>query len=67
MPHVTNVFGNRPGTVAAATVDADALWPAAAPQRHEEVAGELPPLVIPRVEPPAPIVIAPLNPRGPGR
>ena len=65
MPHVANVFGNRNATAGAASVDADALWPPAAnvPEEHD---GGLSPLVIPALEPPAPIVIPPLTPRGPG-
>jgi hypothetical protein len=67
MPRVTNVFGNGRSGVAAAAVDADAVWTAPAPPLREELPGELAPLVIPPIEPPAPLVIPPLNPRGPGR
>jgi hypothetical protein len=64
MPRVTNVFGEPNAAAAAASVDADTVW--AAPERQEEHPGAPPPLVIPAVEPPAPIVVAPLNRRGPG-
>jgi hypothetical protein len=64
IPHVANVFAEPNAAVAAASVDADTVW--AAPERQEEHPGALPPLVVPAVEPPAPIVIGPLIPRGPG-
>jgi hypothetical protein len=67
MPRVTNVFGERRDAAAATSVEADTVWPAPAPQAHEDSPNAPPPLVIPALEAPAPIVIAPLNPRGPGR
>jgi hypothetical protein len=67
MPRVTNVFGERRDAAAATSVEADTVWPAPAPQAHEDSPSAPPPLVIPALEAPAPIVIAPLNPRGPGR
>ncbi len=66
MPRVTNVFGSRRSAVGAASVDADAVWPTPTPEPHEDRPGTVAPLRIPGVEPPAPIVVAPLNPRGPG-
>jgi hypothetical protein len=66
MPRVANVFGGRNAGVAATSVDVDAVWPAPGGESREDRPGLLPPLVIPAVEPPAPIAIGPLNPRGPG-
>jgi hypothetical protein len=66
MPRVANVFGDRNSAVAAASVAADTVWPAPAPETHEDRNEGLPPLVIPSVQPPAPIVIPPINARGPG-
>ena len=66
MPRVANVFGSRNAGVAATSADADAVWPAPGGESREDRPGLLPSLVIPVVEPPAPIAIAPLNPRGPG-
>lgn len=67
MPRVTNVFGTRTtGAAAAAVPDMDAVWPATLPDSRDEHASPIAPLVIPPVEAPAPIVIAPLNRRGPG-
>ena len=65
MPHVANVFGGR-NTVAATSVDVDAVWLAPGGESREDRPDLVPPLVIPGVEPPAPIAIAPLNPRRPG-
>jgi hypothetical protein len=66
MPRIANVFGDRDSAVAAASVAADTVWPAPAPETDEERSEGLPPLVIPSVQPPAPIVIPPINARGPG-
>ena len=66
MPRVRNVFAAEKNTVAATSVDADTVWPAPAPDTHDDRQIGLPPLVIPALQPPAPIVIPPINPRGPG-
>jgi hypothetical protein len=66
IPQVDNVFGERNTGTAATSVDIDAVWPAPGAQTADDRPGMLAPLVIPALEPPAPIVIAPLNPRGPG-
>lgn len=66
LPRITNVFGTPSNGAAAASVpDTDAVWPAALPDARGEHANPIPPLVIPPIESPAPIVIAPLIPRGP--
>ena len=66
MPRVTNVFGDRKNAAAATSIEADTVWPASPATTHPEPPSGPPPLVIPALEVPAPIVIAPLNPRGPG-
>jgi hypothetical protein len=66
MPRVTNVFGGRNSAVAAASVAADTVWPAPGPETPGTQNEGLSPLVIPSVQPPAPIVIPPINARGPG-
>jgi len=66
MPRVRNVFAADSNAVAAASVDADTVWPAPAPDTHEDRQMGLAPLVIPPLQPPPPIVIPPINPRGPG-
>ena len=66
MPRVTNVFAADRNTVAAASVDADTVWPAPAPDTQDDRQIGLPPLVIPALQPPPPIVIPPINPRRPG-
>ncbi len=66
MPRVRNVFAAGKNAVAAASVDADTVWPALAPDTHEDRQIGLAPLVIPALQPPPPIVIPPINPRGPG-
>ena len=66
MPRVSNVFGDRNAGVAGAAVETETVWPAPA-VNADEPSGTLTPLSIPPLEPPAPIVIAPLPTRGPGR
>ena len=66
MPRVTNVFATDKNAVAATSVDADTLWPAPAPETHDDRQIGLAPLVIPALQPPPPIVIPPINLRGPG-
>jgi hypothetical protein len=66
MPHVGNVFGDRSNSTAATSIDADTVWPSTPVTTQPEPPSGPPPLVIPALEVPGPIVIAPLSPRGPG-
>lgn len=66
MPRVTNVFGDRRNAAAATSIDSDTVWPTAPGATRPEPPSGPAPLVIPALEVPAPIVIAPLSPRGPG-
>jgi hypothetical protein len=66
IPPVANVFGNRNAGARAASVTGDAIWPEPLPKPQDNPDTGLPPLVVPSVPPPAPIVIPPIGPRGPG-
>ena len=66
IPRVSNVFGDRSTGVAAAAVETETVWPSPAADTEEPPVTPTP-LWIPPLEPPAPIVIAPLPTRGPGR
>ena len=67
MPRVRNVFGDGRNAAGATSTDAaDTVWPASTEAVHPEPPSGPTPLVIPALEAPAPIVIAPLTPREPG-
>lgn len=67
IPPVGNLFANRADTARAASVEGEAIWAAPPPQPQENPDSGLAPLAVPSVAPPAPIVIPPIGPRGPGQ